>query len=83
VLPILSSMEDLLQISLDIPDLPFGSSFSSIHSLCQLPACAFTDDLSRVQLPVSCEADDDDDAFEPLPHNTASPFQLANPFKLS
>ncbi|KAF8475412.1 hypothetical protein JB92DRAFT_3134608 [Gautieria morchelliformis] len=80
--PILSSMEDLLQISLDIPDLPFDSSFSSIHSLCQLPTCASADDLSRVQLPVSCEGEDDDDAFEPLPPNTTSPFQLAYPFKL-
>jgi hypothetical protein len=39
-------MEDLLHISLNIPDLFFSSAFSSIHLLCQLPTCASTDDLA-------------------------------------
>ena len=87
MIPALSSMENLMHISLDSSalfiDSSSFSSVSSIRSLCQLPTCASVDDLMRIQ-PSACyemEADnndDDDDAFGPLPPGIPSPFHVSD-----
>ena len=76
IMPTFVSMESLIHISLDIPDLSSGPSFPSIFSLCQLLPCPSSDDLVRIQLPSWCETEDDVDAFAPLPPDTTSPFCL-------
>ncbi|KAF8589946.1 hypothetical protein K439DRAFT_232614 [Ramaria rubella] len=46
VIPAFSSMEDLLGVTLDIPDVSVGSPFSSMQSLCSVPTLSSVDDLT-------------------------------------